>query len=35
MDFELPEEIRLLKDTVKAGRMGMKTGAGWYDYPRK
>jgi len=26
---------RLLKDTVKAGRMGMKTGAGWYDYPRK
>jgi 3-hydroxybutyryl-CoA dehydrogenase len=26
---------RLLKDTVKAGRFGMKTGAGWYDYPKK
>jgi len=26
---------RLLKDTVKAGRLGMKAGAGWYDYPRK
>jgi len=26
---------RLLKDSVKAGRLGMKTGAGWYDYPKK
>jgi len=26
---------RLLKDTVKAGRYGMKVGAGWYDYPKK
>jgi 3-hydroxybutyryl-CoA dehydrogenase len=26
---------RLLKDTVKAGRLGMKSGAGWYDYPKK
>jgi 3-hydroxybutyryl-CoA dehydrogenase len=26
---------RLLKDQVKAGRMGMKAGAGWYDYPKK
>ncbi len=26
---------RLLKDQVKAGRMGMKSGAGWYDYPKK
>jgi 3-hydroxybutyryl-CoA dehydrogenase len=23
---------RLLKDTIKAGRLGRKTGAGWYDY---
>ena len=26
---------RLLKDTIKAGRYGMKVGAGWYDYPKK
>ena len=26
---------RLLKDMVKANRLGMKTGAGWYDYPKK
>jgi 3-hydroxybutyryl-CoA dehydrogenase len=26
---------RLLKDMVKAGRMGMKTGVGWYDYNKK
>jgi 3-hydroxybutyryl-CoA dehydrogenase len=26
---------RLLKDMVKAGRLGMKSGAGWYDYPKK
>jgi len=26
---------RLLKDNVKAGRLGMKAGAGWYDYPKK
>ena len=26
---------RLLKDKVKAGRLGMKAGAGWYDYPKK
>lgn len=26
---------RLLKDMVKANRLGMKTGGGWYDYPRK
>lgn len=26
---------RLMKDMVKAGRLGMKTGAGWYDYPKK
>lgn len=26
---------RLLKDQVKAGRIGMKAGAGWYDYPKK
>lgn len=26
---------RLLKDMVKAGRMGMKSGAGWYDYNKK
>ena len=26
---------RLLRDNVKAGRLGMKTGAGWYDYPKK
>jgi len=26
---------RFLKDMVKAGRMGMKVGAGWYDYPKK
>lgn len=23
---------RIIKDVVKAGRLGMKTGAGWYDY---
>lgn len=23
---------RVIKDIVKAGRLGMKTGAGWYDY---
>ncbi len=23
---------RILKDTIKAGRLGRKTGAGWYDY---
>jgi 3-hydroxybutyryl-CoA dehydrogenase len=26
---------RLMKDMVKANRLGMKTGAGWYDYPKK
>lgn len=26
---------RILKDMVKAGRMGMKVGAGWYDYNKK
>jgi 3-hydroxybutyryl-CoA dehydrogenase len=26
---------RILKDMVKAGRMGMKAGAGWYDYNKK
>lgn len=26
---------RLLKDMVKANRLGMKTGGGWYDYPKK
>jgi 3-hydroxybutyryl-CoA dehydrogenase len=26
---------RLLKDMIKANRLGMKTGAGWYDYPKK
>jgi 3-hydroxybutyryl-CoA dehydrogenase len=26
---------RLLNDMVKAGRLGMKSGAGWYDYPKK
>jgi len=26
---------RLLKDMVKAGRLGMKSGAGWYDYNKK
>jgi len=23
---------RILKDTIKAGRLGRKTGSGWYDY---
>ena len=26
---------RLMKDMVKANRLGMKTGSGWYDYPKK
>lgn len=26
---------RILKDMVKANRLGMKTGAGWYDYNKK
>ena len=26
---------RLLKDMIKAGRMGMKSGVGWYDYNKK
>jgi len=26
---------RLMKDMVKANRLGMKTGGGWYDYPKK
>ncbi len=26
---------RLLKDMIKAGRFGMKSGAGWYDYNKK
>ena len=26
---------RILKDMIKANRLGMKTGAGWYDYPKK
>ncbi len=26
---------RLLKDMVKANRLGMKTGGGWYNYPKK
>jgi 3-hydroxybutyryl-CoA dehydrogenase len=26
---------RIMKDMVKANRLGMKTGAGWYDYPKK
>jgi 3-hydroxybutyryl-CoA dehydrogenase len=26
---------RLLKDMIKAGRIGMKAGAGWYDYNKK
>jgi 3-hydroxybutyryl-CoA dehydrogenase len=26
---------RLLKDMIKANRLGMKTGGGWYDYPKK
>lgn len=26
---------RLLKDMIKANRLGMKTGAGWFDYPKK
>lgn len=34
---ELDKELkwvapRVIKDVVKAGRLGMKTGAGWYDY---
>jgi 3-hydroxybutyryl-CoA dehydrogenase len=37
---ELPHELKWessleLKQLVKAGRLGMKTGAGWYDYPKK
>jgi len=26
---------RLMKDMVKANRLGMKTGGGWYNYPKK
>jgi len=26
---------RILKDMIKANRLGMKTGAGWYNYPKK
>ncbi len=26
---------RLMKDMVKANRLGMKTNGGWYDYPKK
>ncbi|MCX5813317.1 MAG: 3-hydroxyacyl-CoA dehydrogenase family protein [Proteobacteria bacterium] len=26
---------RILKDMIKANRLGMKTGAGWYDYNKK
>jgi 3-hydroxybutyryl-CoA dehydrogenase len=26
---------RILKDMVKANRLGMKTGGGWYDYNKK
>jgi 3-hydroxybutyryl-CoA dehydrogenase len=26
---------RLMKDMVKANRLGMKTGGGWYSYPKK
>jgi 3-hydroxybutyryl-CoA dehydrogenase len=37
---ELPHELKWqssleLKMLVKSGRLGMKTGAGWYDYPKK
>lgn len=36
----LPKELKwdpplIMENMVRAGRLGMKTGAGWYDYPKK
>ena len=32
MDFQLSEELQMLKDMVDKGELGLKTGRGFYKY---